>query len=322
MICDKMERNQGFENSLRCLQHPSALLSTAVLLLNDHVFKIISPSWSTGKLSDFAGLFFFPFVVAAGLSLLLSKFKLKSHDIGQLAFGFVAIWFILLKIFPLVNSLTAQFASTIIGLPTQFILDWTDIFGLTVMIPAWYLWNQPPQWRPTKFAYITLAIGAFAAIATSPIEWTVTSVTDLVYSDDGVIYAADRETFGIDSYPIAKSLDGGITWEFDNEKENLQELGEKNYPTKQCLSELSEFDSRICYRVTNNYQLEVSYDNEEHWYEVFYSQDISIKARDLLIITLEEKEYLLVAIGESGILRRELLDGNWEIIEVINAKNR
>lgn len=314
--------NQAFQNSLRCLQHPLSLVSIAVLLFNDHVLKTINPSWLTGKLSDFAGLFFFPFIIATGLSLLLSKFNFTSQRLGQIVFGFVAIWFSLLKTLPIINSLSVQFTSLLIGSPTKFVLDPTDLLALFVMIPSWKLWNQSQLWKPTRFAYVALSIGAFAAIATSPIEWTVTSVTDLVYSDDNVIYAADRETFGKDSYPIAKSLDGGITWEFDIEKENLHQLGEKSYPVKHCLSNLSEFGSRICYRVTNNYQLEVSYDSEEHWYDVFYSKDISVKARDLLIITLEEKEYLLVAIGESGILRRELPDGNWEIIDVINAKSR
>ena len=56
-------KNPAFENSLACLQHPLTLLSIAILLLNDHVLKVVSPSWLTGKLSDFAGLFFFPIIV-------------------------------------------------------------------------------------------------------------------------------------------------------------------------------------------------------------------------------------------------------------------
>jgi hypothetical protein len=36
----------------------------AVLLLNDHLFRIHWPGWWTGKLGDFAWLFFFPFALA------------------------------------------------------------------------------------------------------------------------------------------------------------------------------------------------------------------------------------------------------------------
>ena len=42
------------------LLHPVVLASVALLVLNDHVFKAASPGLLTGKLSDFAGLAFFP----------------------------------------------------------------------------------------------------------------------------------------------------------------------------------------------------------------------------------------------------------------------
>jgi hypothetical protein len=314
--------NIGLQNSLRCLQHPLTVLSIAVLLLNDHVLKTYHPSWLTGKLSDFAGLFFFPFIVTAGLSLIFESFKLKHQKIGQIAFCLVAIWFVSLKTIVAFNSLTSQLASALIGLPINFILDPTDLIALVTMIPAWKLWHKTEQPKSTKFAYTILAIGAVAAMATSPIEWTMTSVTDLVYRDDGVLYVADRETFGQESYPIAKSIDGGITWEPDNENANLPELGEKTYPIVLCLEGRNEFGGKICYRVTHNYQLEISYDSQEHWYEVFRSEDLNIRARDLVIITFEEKQYLVIAIGENGIMRKELPDGNWEIIGVINAGGR
>jgi len=51
--------------ALRCLRHPATLISISLLLFNDHVLKIAAPSPLTGKLSDFAGLFFFPFLLAA-----------------------------------------------------------------------------------------------------------------------------------------------------------------------------------------------------------------------------------------------------------------
>ena len=45
------------------LAHPLALIGIAVLLLNDHVFKATMPGVVTGKLSDFAGLLFFPLLL-------------------------------------------------------------------------------------------------------------------------------------------------------------------------------------------------------------------------------------------------------------------
>ena len=40
--------------------HPVALAAIAVLVVNDHVLKSAYPGWLTGKLSDIAGLVFFP----------------------------------------------------------------------------------------------------------------------------------------------------------------------------------------------------------------------------------------------------------------------
>lgn len=50
---------------LDLLLSPASVLSIAVLALNDHVLKTHTPGFITGKLSDFAGLYFFPFFVFA-----------------------------------------------------------------------------------------------------------------------------------------------------------------------------------------------------------------------------------------------------------------
>lgn len=52
------------------LLHPGALISVAVLVLNDHLLKGAFPIFVTGKLSDLAGLAFFPLFLQAGLEWL------------------------------------------------------------------------------------------------------------------------------------------------------------------------------------------------------------------------------------------------------------
>src|SRR5262245_40893240 len=46
-----------------CLCTRTSIVAVGVLLLNDHVLKAAVPSWLTGKLSDFAGLYFAPYLV-------------------------------------------------------------------------------------------------------------------------------------------------------------------------------------------------------------------------------------------------------------------
>lgn len=300
-----MERNQGFENSLRCFQHPVSLLSIVLLLLNNHAFKVISPSWLTGKLSDFAGLFFFPFIVAAVLSLLLTKFNFTSRQLGQIAFWFVTVWFILLKITSPINSLTVQFSSLLVGSPTHIIMDWTDIIGLTAMFPAWKLWNRDQQWKANDFAYIALSIGTLAAIATSPQYPTIYSVTNLEYYKDRIVYAADRENYG-EMYPqTATSNDGGMTWE----ESDIETVEMKSLPIIHC----SHLMPEICFRVTRSGKLEESKDRGDSW------TFITAATYDLILFEWEGKEYVIVARGEYGIWRRELPDGEWAKISVLYA---
>lgn len=49
----------------RTLTHPISLSAIALLVINDHVLKQLAPGVITGKLSDIAGLVFFPLLLAA-----------------------------------------------------------------------------------------------------------------------------------------------------------------------------------------------------------------------------------------------------------------
>lgn len=51
------------------LLHPVALAAVGGLLLNDHVWKYAFPGLITGKLSDAAGLVFFPLFLQAGIEV-------------------------------------------------------------------------------------------------------------------------------------------------------------------------------------------------------------------------------------------------------------
>lgn len=53
--------NRPFRESMT---HPAIVAAVLLLVLNDHVFKQLWPGWISGKLSDFAGLAFFPLLLA------------------------------------------------------------------------------------------------------------------------------------------------------------------------------------------------------------------------------------------------------------------
>lgn len=57
------------------LMHPIGLMAMAITWCNDHYWKQLYPGWLTGKLSDAAGLVFFPLWVASSVELALLLFK-------------------------------------------------------------------------------------------------------------------------------------------------------------------------------------------------------------------------------------------------------
>ncbi|HET7846788.1 MAG TPA: hypothetical protein VFL72_04790, partial [Acidimicrobiia bacterium] len=70
------------------------VIAVLTLLINDHVLKGNAPGWLTGKLSDFAGLLFFPFLA----TLIVGLIRLpKAHVVG---FAVTVVWFVGMKTVP------------------------------------------------------------------------------------------------------------------------------------------------------------------------------------------------------------------------------
>lgn len=139
------------------LLHPLPLLAIAVLCLNDHVFKAHFGSVWTGKLSDFAGLAYFPLFLQAlwelwaarrgryvgpSLSELVGRvaatgivFSLtKSTELGAAAYG----WGLVLLQWPLVLLYGAVKGSDLSLRPVALTRDLTDLVALCALgVPLW-----------------------------------------------------------------------------------------------------------------------------------------------------------------------------------------
>jgi len=90
------------------LLHPVPLLAIALLLLNDHVLKAAFPgSWWPGKLSDFAGLAFFPLFLQAlweAGSELAGRAWRPSRRLVVVAAVATAVVFALTQLWPLASD--------------------------------------------------------------------------------------------------------------------------------------------------------------------------------------------------------------------------
>jgi hypothetical protein len=134
--------------------HPWPLLAMAVLGVNDHVLKGSGwlPGWLTGKLSDFAGLFFFPLFLTAAVGTLLAALHRLGRGRGpdyslapwklMAAIALTAVIFVPLKLSEDWGSLyiRAMQALDVLGWFGHFQVtkDPTDLVAL-VMFPLAYL---------------------------------------------------------------------------------------------------------------------------------------------------------------------------------------
>jgi hypothetical protein len=146
------------------LLHPVALAAIAVLLLNDHVLKDAAPGLVTGKLSDVAGLAFFPLVLLGTWEVIRSavgRWSGPSPRSLALSVFVTAIVFGLVKTTDLaagVFATTLGAAQWAIGfaltaghrssdfVPTLVVRDPTDLVALpAVLIAAWIGSSRLPK---------------------------------------------------------------------------------------------------------------------------------------------------------------------------------
>jgi len=128
--------------------HPLPLLALGLLAVNDHVLKywLVVPRWLTGKLSDFAGLFYFPLLltacwgclrwIAAGQSRGTTSLPLRPLELG-LAVGGTAVGYGLLKTSPAVAAVVCGAVRWVSGRPLSPVVDPTDLAALVMLPLAW-----------------------------------------------------------------------------------------------------------------------------------------------------------------------------------------
>jgi hypothetical protein len=152
----------------RELCHPLVVAAVSVLVINDHLLKGAGPlpAVITGKLSDVAGLFFFPILlvvlgracwVGASRRPFPRRAAAWSATVATCA-GFAAI-----KLSATVNGWARLWG--------EFVMDPTDLLCLpmSVLALAWleHQWQSPPQHSAGKIVQFALvSFAAFGTIAT------------------------------------------------------------------------------------------------------------------------------------------------------------
>lgn len=129
--------------------HPVPLLALAALAVNDHVLKGagVLPGWLTGKLSDFAGLLFFPLLLTAALDCVAYgvarvtgarlDFSLRGWKVTAAVVATAAV-FVPLELSEAYGRFYVRTLGEI-GFPSQTTRDLGDLAALVMLVPAWWL---------------------------------------------------------------------------------------------------------------------------------------------------------------------------------------
>jgi hypothetical protein len=139
---------------LTLLVRPVPLLSLALLGVNDHLLKGsgLLPGWVTGKLSDVAGMIYFPLLLVTGLNLagwLLGKATTRpprwaSPNLRQVTIACVAtaVFFSAVQVSPAVKDVYAR-ATALLSVWSDapyatVTMDPTDVLAAPAVLIAWW----------------------------------------------------------------------------------------------------------------------------------------------------------------------------------------
>jgi hypothetical protein len=338
----------AFSRALACFRSPSVWLAIAVLLVNDHVLKAAHPSWLTGKLSDVAGLYFFPFLVLLAVGPLLDRAGERPRASGLFAFIATALGFVLIKVQPMANALAEQVLGAPFGGRAAIAMDPTDLLALAAVAPAWLLWRNSlatprpglthaDRWK----AAVAIGLASLATLATSPSSYCAVERLMVV---DSTLYALSVSCPGI---TVAAFNEGTRQWDEvwrgDSGRVEasarvpgaIKAIIADYRPVPLPLVECLPAEPQTCYRIDGFARVEKSADGGRSWHvdwqvpadriPVMRRLQPGIDAVDLASYDLEMQSLedgghrVVVAMGSEGVLMREP-DGEWERRAVLSAE--
>jgi hypothetical protein len=302
----------------------------AVLLINDHLLRRVWPSWWTGKIGDFAWLYFAPFVAAAVLAWIIPpKWKAQEKLVGLLSFGLIGGVFILANTIPEFHRWVSAGLESLLPIPYVIHRDPTDLMALISLWFGWRAWSlrELPQRSFSTAGLVSLLAAAFLTLANG-------------------MPAPDHQNFGIDCLRIENeillahatpihfyarhdtnfaSTNGGLTWtEVDDD------------PDFECgifdgALLVDPTNEQIHYRVTADTKIERSTDGgntwpeslnleplgeaEETYYRRTRTDPVEISPVPLDAIIDPASGNALFAMGHQGVLVHTSV-GEWEWVGV------
>jgi hypothetical protein len=318
-----MEASGNLKLAASWLAHPVSVLALVVLIINDHVLKQSYGTWWTGKLSDAAGMVFFPALVALTIALLRPHLPWRTLVFS--AVGVTAIGFAWVK----ATSAGAAAASGIlsaIGGPSLVRHDPTDLLALPFLAFATLVAFRPASRATWKIA-IVLPVAVIATAATSQ-DPSINGVSS-VQTVDEQVYVAEADLTAAQPRPHDWwATDGGAEF---RELEWQDDLAPAVGTAQQCLT----WDPSVCYRAySGNLGVQVSRDSGATWSVDWLVPEVQrdwlvstygliddsgdrmpslVETREVAVLGDESGYYVYAANGVDGVAMRSP-DGTWERI--------
>jgi hypothetical protein len=308
--------NAAYQKSLSLLSHPLSLGAIVLLLLNDHLLRRLWPSWWTGKLGDFAWLFFIPFACAVLLAWLVPH-RWKAHEsiVVGLAFGLPTGIFVLANTLPWFHEWSVQLAEAAFGFPVSWRRDPSDLVALaSTGLAAWFWRGNPaPPRARVAHGWAILPLVAWLTIANSAAP---ERGIHCLAAPEGTLIASS-------TYQVFRSNDGGASWQPDSQPGGMGSC------TRDASGKTAA-DPRnpeIVYRYEPGGAIERSSDGGKTWQEVYslvpaseaeqafytrrgYNGFYNPGPLDALVDPGSGN--ILFAMGYEGLLLYRLTEGRWE----------
>lgn len=140
------------------LAHPVSLAAIGLLLINDHVLKERWPGVLTGKLSDIAGLVFFPLLMVAVVEMITDRGS--TTIVAAVAVIATGVGFVLIQTWDPAAELYRHtlgylqwpfrylLGNAAAPIPVDHTADPTDLLALPALFVAWKLSRHKTDRRP------------------------------------------------------------------------------------------------------------------------------------------------------------------------------
>lgn len=266
-------KNRAFLRAFHLLTRPLTLGAVGILFLNDHVLRRSWPSWWTGKIGDFAWLYFAPFVAGAILAWLIpAKWRRQELIVGLLSFGLIGSTFTLANSLPAFHRWFTSGVETLLGIPIVIHKDPTDLIALISLWFAWRTWGscKPPERTSSVAGWASLLAAAFLTIANgmpTP-NYSNLGIDCLRIENEVILAHATPIHFYARHDTNFASTDGGLTWiEVDDD------------PDFECgtfidYRVIDPTNDQVRYYVYPDQKIELSLDGGATWQNVFTMEPI------------------------------------------------